>query len=167
MDCGSTCCLDTALAWVNLWIQGKVPSPVAITLQESCTKLVEALCQRWDKAIRRALGPRQMGAGNAAVAPGPGMLTGGCTPREHCSTDYANVIGTLYRERQSPRSTGNRSSFPALLGICVARNGNRSVDERTPRLAPTRDTPRSPTRINTLSDSVCPCVGNRCPRRTT
>ena len=116
--------LDTALAWVNLWTGGKVSSPVAalwqrstviglpkprggirpITLQESCTKLVEAaLCQHWDKAIRRALGPHQMGAGSAANA----QLALECLravarhedTAEMCSTDIANAFGTLHRER--------------------------------------------------------------------
>ena len=40
------------------------------------------------------------------------------------------------------------------------------MDETTQRMAPTRDAQRSPTRITTLSNFVCPCVWNCCPRRT-
>ena len=69
-------------AWVYLLTGGKVSSPIVALWQrstchrkterrnqthESCSKLVEAsLCRHLDKALQRAVGPHQMGAGSAA-----------------------------------------------------------------------------------------------------
>ena len=141
-----------------------------ITPQESCTKLVEAdLCQHRDKAIRRALGPHKMGAGTAADA----QLALDCLraaarhedTAEMCSADIANAFGTLHRKRVlGPLETDAPFLLPYFC-ICMARNGIRSVDEGAQWLAPARDTQRSPRRITTVSDSVCPYVWNR-PRRT-
>ena len=66
--------------------------------------LKQPLCQHWDKAIRRALGPHQRGAGSAANAQlaleSLRAVARHEDTAEMCPTGIANAFGTLHRERE-------------------------------------------------------------------
>ena len=137
-----------ALAWMNLWSSGNVPRPIAalwlrsnvtglsnafggmrpITLQESCTKILDSaqFPIRWELG-RSATAQQALVCLRAVEWVGTGARRQALVARQ-CSgsTDIANAFGTLLCQKVV------ETLDAAIFVVSLANDRSGSVDERDP-----------------------------------